>query len=119
MHAVSADIPDLVNEYYRLLGTGDIAGLVGLYGTDAEIIRYDGLARTPDDIASFFRLFLAKYPGVSLRSVDQLTQAADVLMWDALVDTDAGVLQTVDVVVLDDAESIRRHIPGIRGYWGV
>ena len=119
MHAVSADIPDLVNEYYRLLGTGDIAGLVGLYGTDAEITRYDGLARTPDDIASFFRLFLAKYPGVALRSVDQLTQAADVLMWDALVDTDAGVLQTVDVVVLDDAESIRRHIPGIRGYWGV
>jgi hypothetical protein len=118
MHAVSADIPALVNEYYRLLGAGDIGGLVGLYGTDAEIVRYDGVARTPDEIASFFRLVLAKYPGFSLRSVDQLTDTDDVLMWDALVDTEAGVLQTVDVVVLDDAGSIRRHIPGVRGYWG-
>lgn len=112
-------MPGLVDDYYRLLGGGDIDGLVGLYGPDAEIVRYDGVARTPDEIAGFFQLYLAKHAGLTLRSVDQLTDTADVLMWDALVATDNGVLQTLDVMVLDDRGSIRRHIPGIRGYWGL
>ncbi len=40
------------------------------------------------------------------------------MMWDALVDTDNGVLQTMHVVVFTDDGSIHRHIPGLRGYWG-
>lgn len=116
---MDAGPPLLVEDYYRLLGAGDIAGLAALYGTDAEIVRYDGVARTPEEIAGFFKLYLVKHGGLSLRSVDQLTHAGDVLMWDALVDTDNGVLQTVDVVVLGSDGTISRHIPGVRGYWGL
>ena len=39
-------------------------------------------------------------------------------MWDALLDSELGLLQTVDVVILDDDGLIWRHIPGFRGYWG-
>lgn len=116
---MAADTPALVEDYYRLLGGGDIAALTGLYAADAEVVRYDGVATSVDEISTFFTLFLAKHSGISLRSVEQITQAADVLMWDALVDTDNGILQTVDVMVLDSDGAIRRHIPGVRGYWGL
>ncbi len=109
---------DFVDRFYTLLGTGDVDGVVALYAADGEVIRYDGVADTPDAIASYFRGHLVRHPGFALRSIDQLRMADDVLMWDALVDTDNGVLQTVHVVVFADDGSIHRHIPGIRGYWG-
>ncbi len=109
---------DVVDRFYALLGSGDVDGLVGLYAGDGEVIRYDGVADTPDQIAEYFRDHLGHHPGFTLRSIDQLREADDVLMWDALVDTDHGVLQTVHVVVFDGDGAIHRHIPGIRGYWG-
>ncbi|MDJ0767637.1 MAG: hypothetical protein QNJ12_02545 [Ilumatobacter sp.] len=109
---------DFLDRYYQLLGAGDIDGVVAMYEPGAEIVRYDGVAGTPDEIGGYFRTFLAQHPGFALRSVDQLREHDDVLMWDALVDTDNGLLQTVHVVTLGEHGLIRRHIPGMRGYWG-
>jgi hypothetical protein len=107
-----------VERFYELLGSADLDGVVGLYGPEAEIVRYDGVAATPADIEEYFRGYLERHPGFALREVYEFRDADDVVMWDALVDTDDGVLQTVHVVVFDDEGRIRRHIPGVRGYWG-
>jgi predicted SnoaL-like aldol condensation-catalyzing enzyme len=109
---------DFVDRYYDLLGAGDVDGIAALYGDGGEVIRYDGVAADPDQIRGYFVGFLQRHPGCSLRSVDQIREADDVLMWDALVDTDNGLLQSVHVVLFDDDGKVRRHIPGIRGYWG-
>ena len=42
----------------------------------------------------------------------------DVVLWDAMVTTDAGKLLTYDVAIVDDEGAIVRHVPTIRGYWG-
>lgn len=109
---------EFVERFYALLGAGDVDGVVGLYGEGGEIIRYDGVADTPEEIGDYFRNFLERHPGVKLRQIDQFSAVDDVLMWDALVDTDNGIIQTVHIVVLDHDGAIRRHIPGFRGYWG-
>jgi len=109
---------EFVQRYYDLLAAGDIDGVTALYSDDGEIIRYDGVADTADGIADYLRAFVDRHPGFSLNSIAQFREVDEVLMWDALVDTDNGVLQTVHVMVLTEDGSIRRHIPGFRGYWG-
>ena len=95
---MSAGHPFL-DRYYDLLGAGDVDGFVALYADDAEIVRYDGVAEGHDAIAAYVREYLGRHPGFTLRSVDALRDADDVLMWDALVDTDSGVIQgTLDAV---------------------
>ena len=108
-----------VDRYYELLAAGDVDRLAMLYADEAEIVRYDGVARTPGEIHSYFGDYLGKRPGLKLRQIDQLRRAEDVLLWDAMLDSDAGVLQTVEVMILDEDGRIRRHIPGFRGYWGM
>ena len=107
-----------VDRFYELLMAGDIDGVLGLYSDDAEIVRYDGVADNPGSISAYFRNYLMHHPGFTLRLVDPLREENDVLMWDALVDTDNGTLMTVHVIVFDDDGRVRRHIPGVRGYWG-
>lgn len=113
-----AEIPPFLDRYYELLGAGDVDGFVGLYAPDAEIIRYDGVAEGLDAITAYVRDHLARHAGFRLRSIDALREADDVLMWDALVDTDNGIIQVVNVIVFDDEGRVHRHIPGLRGYWG-
>lgn len=112
------DTRGFVERFYERLAAGDVAGLAALYTPDAEIIRYDAVATTPEQVTAYFEGFLGRHTGARLQSVDQLREADDVLMWDARVETDAGILQVVHVVVFDDDGLVRRHIPGIRGYWG-
>lgn len=107
------------NRYYELINAGDVERLAMLYADDGEIVRYDGVANTPDAIADYYRRKLVDHPGLKLRQIDQIRRADDVLMWEALVDSDGGVLQTVEVMILDEDGRIRRHIPGFRGYWGL
>ncbi len=109
---------EFVEEFYARLGAGDIEGIVAMYDDGAEIVRYDGVADTPEEIADYFTAYLGRNPGFALRSIDQFREADDVVMWDALVDTDNGILQVVHVITRDDDGLIRRHIPGLRGYWG-
>lgn len=108
----------IVDRFYELLAAGDVERLAMLYAPDGEIVRYDGVSATTEDIEAYYRDYLADRPGLALRQIDQMRHADDVLMWDALVDSDIGVLQTLDVVILDDNGLIRRHVPGFRGFWG-
>lgn len=108
-----------VDRYYELLAAGDVERLAMLYADEAEIVRYDGVAKTGDEIRAYFHEYLDQRPGLKLRQIDQLRRAEDVLLWDAMLDSDGGVLQTVEVMILDDDGRIRRHIPGFRGYWGL
>jgi hypothetical protein len=110
--------PAIVDRFYELIGAGDVDRLVMLYSPDGEVVRHDGVASGPSEIDAYYRGYLAERPGLALRQIDQMRLAGDVLMWDALLDSDVGILQTIDVVILDGEGLIRRHIPGFRGYWG-
>ena len=89
-----------------------------LYSPDGEVVRYDGVASGRSEIDAYYRGYLAGPPRPLAARDRQVRHAGDVLMWDGLLDSDVGVLQTIDVVILDDEGLIRRHIPGFRGYWG-
>jgi hypothetical protein len=108
-----------VDRFYDLLAAGDVERISMLYADEAEIVRYDGVAKTPEEIQAYFRTYLEQRPGLQLQRIDQLRRADDVLLWDALLDSDDGVLQTVEVMILDEDGRITRHIPGFRGYWGL
>lgn len=108
----------LIDRYYELLGACDVAGLTGLYGDGAQIVRFDQVAATSDEIAAFLDAFLRRHRNCSLRSIDQFRETDDIVMWDAMLDTDDGVLQSTHVVVLATDGTIHRHIPHVRGYWG-
>lgn len=108
----------VIARYYELLSQGDLDGVLAMYTDDAEIVRYDGVATTRDELRQYFEGHRARHPGIRLRQIVQVREADDVLMWDALVDTDHGIAQVVHVVILDEDGRFRRHIPGMRGYWG-
>lgn len=112
------DGTSLIEMFYERLGSGDPDRVLDMYTDDAEIVRYDGVAATPGEIRRFYTDELERHGHLRLRQIDRVQQADDVLMWDALVDTAHGILQAVHVVTLDDHGRFRRHVPGIRGYWG-
>ncbi len=110
---------ELIDRYYSTLGAGNVEALAELYSPDALVIRFDSTSTGTSEILEFFSKMHAEHGRYELHSLDQVTEAGDVLMWDALVTTSKGVVQTTEVLVLDDDGKIRRHIPGFRGYWGM
>jgi ketosteroid isomerase-like protein len=112
------DANDTIEQYYTALGAGDIDGVLALYAEGAEIVRYDGVADTDAERRAYFGHHLVRNPGLSLNEIVAIRHADDVLMWDALINTDHGVVQVFHVVILDADGKFRRHIPGLRGYWG-
>ena len=110
--------PEIIERYYELITARDPQALAKLYADDAEIIRYDGVAWGTAEIEQYYRNYITVRPGMVLRQIDKVRDTGEVLMWDALVESDAGVMQTLEVFILDDEGLIRRHIPGVRGYWG-
>lgn len=113
-----SDATETIERYYEALSAGDIDRLLRMYGEGAEIVRYDGVADTPDEMRAYFEQHLARNPGFSFNQVVEVRQADDVLMWDALVDTDNGIVQMFHVVLIGPDGRFRRHIPGMRGFWG-
>jgi len=109
---------NLAERLQQLLSERDVPGLVALYEPDAEIVRFDGCSRGADEILDFFEQYLATHGRFDLHTIDPYRAADDIVMWDALSYTDDGVLHTSNVVVLGDDGLIRRHMPGILGYWG-
>lgn len=71
-----------------------------------------------EHIGSDSRVRRAPYHDRVDQLIVQLRATDDVLMWGALVDTDHGVAQFAHVVILDQDGRFRRHITGLRGYWG-
>jgi ketosteroid isomerase-like protein len=108
----------LIERFYESLNAKDVEAVVDLYDPDALVIRFTATSRGPSEISEFYSDVLAKHGDYELHSLDQITESGDVLMWDALVTTANGIIETTEVLVLDDAGMIRRHIPGFRGYWG-
>ena len=69
--------------------------------------------------ASCSRPSLASHGLYRVISVDQFQDTGDIVMWDATVERDEGILETTHIVILGDDGLILRHIPRIRGYWGM
>ena len=113
-----SDANDTIERYYDALGRGDIDAVLQMYGEGSEIVRYDGVAVTEAERRAYFGHHLVRNPGLRLNQVVSVRQADDVLIWDALIDTDHGTIQVFHVVILDDDGKFHRHIPGLRGYWG-
>lgn len=113
-----SQVQKVIERYYELLSNGDIDNVLAMYTPDAEIVRYDGVAATPDELRHYFEQHVQRNPGLRLRQIVRVLEADDVLLWDALVDTDNGIVQVVHVVIVDEDGRFRRHIPGMRGFWG-
>ncbi len=113
-----SDANETIERYYDALTAGDFDRLLRMYGDGAEIVRYDGVADTPEEMRGYFEQHLERNPGLSLHSIVETRVTDDVLMFDALVNTDNGVLQVFHVLLSGPDGRIRRHIPGMRGFWG-
>ena len=118
IHIMTTQAEQLIQRFYDTLGNGDLDGVVDLYGSDAVVIRFNATSTGQSEIRRFHAEELGKHDTYQLFKLDQLTESGDVLMWDALVTTSNGIIETTEVLVLDDEGKIRRHIPGFRGYWG-
>jgi hypothetical protein len=116
--AVSDDGRDLAEQFYRVMAASpDAVALAELYAPDALVIRFNGASAGFEEISTFLTDVRSRHRPYELHSIDQLARVGDVVMWDAVVNTDNGMLETTEVLVLDDGK-IKRHIPGLRGYWG-
>ena len=109
---------DLIDRYYERLSAGDVDAVVAMYADDAEIVRSGGISQTRDDIRGYHESQLRRHPDMKLREIVDVVASDDVLVADALVDTDHGVAQFRDVIVFTDDGLFRVHVPGLRGYWG-
>lgn len=109
---------EVIDELMKALSTRDLDRAAGLYATDGVVVRYEGVATGHDEIRAFLVGLLSSYERFDLVSVDQVVHSGDTLVWDASVETGAGVLQMSNVVVLADSGLIVRHVPLVRGFWG-
>ena len=82
--------PAIIDRFYELIHANDAQRLSMLYAPNAEIIRYDGVASGQREIEVYYKGYLAGRPGMTLRQIDKIRDSGDVLMWDALVDSDAA-----------------------------
>jgi len=116
---MSHDARTTVEELLAALAVGDLDTVGSLYADDAELVRYDGAARGRSEIQAFYTGYLANHGRYELDRIVDFRAVDDVVLWDALVTTDEGKLMSYDVAILDDAGLILRHVPAIRGYWGM
>ena len=109
----------MVGRLFEALAARDLDAVAALYAPDADVVRYDGAAVGVDEIRTFYERYLENHGQYSLDQIVQFANLDDVVIWDAMVSTDHGKLLTYDVAILDDHGAILRHIPAIRGYWGL
>ncbi len=110
---------ELVERFGELMAAGDTSALAHMYAPDAKIVLFYDIASGHAEVEELLAGSLRTHGRYDVISIDQYQHAGDVVMWDATVITETGPLQTTHVVVLDDDGLIRRHVPGIRGYWGM
>ena len=110
---------ELIDRFYDAMASGDPVGLAELYAADALMIRFDGTSEGVEAIVTFLSNVGRRHRSYVLESIEQVTQAGDVVLWDAMVKTADGTLQTTDVVIINASGKVTRHIPGVRGYWGL
>ncbi|MCP5027256.1 MAG: nuclear transport factor 2 family protein [Actinomycetia bacterium] len=98
---------------------GDLHALTEMYSSDAQVVSHSRSAVGRDQIGAMHKRSLENHGRYEVFSIDQFSSAGDLIMWDATVQTEAGLLQTTHVVVLDRDGLIQYHVPGVRGYWGM
>lgn len=108
----------LVDSYYEAMNANDDDAIGALYAEDALIIRFAGSVRGRVAIVDFLRGVRAEHQPFDLHQVDRIRAKDDIVMWDAMVTTDEGVLQTTDVMVVNEDGLVDHHVLGTRGYWG-
>lgn len=108
----------VIDRYYAAMTAGDDAAVSELYDADALVIRFAGSVRGREAIVDFLRGVRAEHGPFALHSVSRVRSVDDIVMWDAMITTDSGVLQTTDVMVLGDDGLVDHHVLGTRGYWG-
>lgn len=113
-----ADNVQVIDELTKALSTRDLDRALRLYAPDAVVVRFEGVATGHNEIRAFLVGFLSSYERYDVVSIDQVQGSGDTLVWDASVETGAGVLQTINVVMLADSGLIARHVPLVRGFWG-
>ncbi|MDH4280389.1 MAG: nuclear transport factor 2 family protein [Acidimicrobiia bacterium] len=113
-----AEILEPIAELTEALAARDVERAMKLYAADAQVVRYEGVAKGTDEIRAFLIGFLSGYERFELISVDQVQRSDDMVVFDSSSETGAGVLQMINVLQLDDDGLITRHVPLIRGYWG-
>ena len=97
----------------------DLSGLGELYGDEAEVVMFSSVVTGRAEIVALLDVTLQRHGAYNIVSVDQFRDSGDVVMWDATVETQIGMLQTTHVMVRNDSGAIVYHLPGIRGYWGM
>lgn len=113
-----AEVFEPITELTEALAARDVERAMKLYAADAQVVRYEGVAKGTDEIRAFLIGFLSGYERFELVSVDQVQRSDDMVVYDSSNETGAGILQTINVLQLDDDGLIMRHVPLIRGYWG-
>jgi len=108
----------IVERLHAALATSDLDTVASVYASESELVRYDGAAIGPEQIREFYERYLANHGTYELDQIVEFRCFDDVVLWDAIVSVDEGMLMTYDVAILDDDGLISRHVPTIRGYWG-
>ena len=115
---MSRDARQVAERYFAGLAAGDVDAVLELYADEAHVVRYEGVAVGRDQIRAFLVGILDAHGTFQLVSIDDFAAEADVIEWDATVETRDGMLSTSSVMTLDGSGAILRHVPSIRGYWG-
>ena len=110
---------DLVDRINALMSEGDVEALCDLYAADAQMVLYYRVASGRDEIRALLASSLESHGVYDVISVDQFQDTGDIVMWDATVERDEGILEATHILILDADGLIYRHIPRIRGYWGM
>lgn len=109
----------LVDRLYAAWADPDLDAVAALYAEDAVVVRHDGSVKGREAIRGFWERYLENHKPYQLDQIIAFRQEGDVVLWDAMVTTDAGKLLTYHVATVDDDGAITRHVPLIRGYWGL
>jgi len=116
---MTVDARAMVDRLYEALSRHDAKAVVELYADDAVVVRHDGAVEGRDAIQGFWERYLDHNRPYELDHIVAFRHEHDIALWDAMITTEAGKLLTYDVAVLDDSGAITRHVPLIRGYWGL
>ncbi|HVU12201.1 MAG TPA: nuclear transport factor 2 family protein [Phototrophicaceae bacterium] len=105
--------------YYRQLGflaENDPEGLIHTqYTEDAELLNFDHYVRGAPALIEYFKHYIHSLGYIKLISTDKYIEGDEQLMFEATVETAAGIARVYDVFVLR-GDKIWRHFAGLLSF---
>ncbi len=101
---------ELFERQVELIEAGDLEGLLAQYDDEAVLVRFDQVVAGREALREFFAGYLAGRPRI--RSVDAYADAADVVSYQATIETAGGVTRGYGVFLLRDGK-IWRQVAGV------